>query len=110
MGGLGGSSRPRVRTLSRGRARAEVCMINQSPAASIEGRDASGTRPVAASATPVVEFRNVSKAFGDYTACKGISFHINKGEFFSLLGPSGCGKTTTLRLIAGFEEPNPKGG
>jgi spermidine/putrescine transport system ATP-binding protein len=35
----------------------------------------------------------------------GVSFSIGKGEFFSLVGPSGCGKTTTLRLIAGFEEP-----
>jgi len=55
---------------------------------------------------PVVEFRNVSKKFGDYTACDRVSFHVAKGEFFSLLGPSGCGKTTTLRLIAGFEEPD----
>ena len=35
----------------------------------------------------------------------GVSFSIGRGEFFSLVGPSGCGKTTTLRLIAGFEEP-----
>jgi spermidine/putrescine ABC transporter ATP-binding subunit len=59
-----------------------------------------------AEAPPVVEFVNVTKTFGDYTAVNNISFHIRKGEFFSLLGPSGCGKTTTLRLIAGFEEPN----
>ncbi len=59
--------------------------------------------------TPVVEFRNVSKTFGDYTACDKVSFHVEKGEFFSLLGPSGCGKTTTLRLIAGFEEPDAGG-
>jgi spermidine/putrescine transport system ATP-binding protein len=60
--------------------------------------------------SPVVEFRNVSKTFGDYTACKNVSFHVNRGEFFSVLGPSGCGKTTTLRLIAGFEEPDESGG
>jgi spermidine/putrescine transport system ATP-binding protein len=59
---------------------------------------------------PVVEFRHVNKTFGDYTACNDISFHVAKGEFFSLLGPSGCGKTTTLRLIAGFEEPDVGGG
>jgi spermidine/putrescine transport system ATP-binding protein len=61
-------------------------------------------------APPVVEFRNVSKTFGDYKAVIDISFHVGKGEFFSLLGPSGCGKTTTLRLIAGFEEPDGNGG
>src|SRR3954462_1134028 len=38
-------------------------------------------------------------------AVKGIDLTIGEGEFFSLLGPSGCGKTTTLRMVAGFEEP-----
>jgi spermidine/putrescine transport system ATP-binding protein len=59
---------------------------------------------------PVVEFRAVSKSFGDVTAVNAISFEIQRGEFFSLLGPSGCGKTTTLRLLAGFEEPDADGG
>jgi ABC-type Fe3+/spermidine/putrescine transport system ATPase subunit len=59
--------------------------------------------------SPIVEFRNVSKKFGDVAACDRLSFHVAKGEFFSLLGPSGCGKTTTLRLIAGFEEPDDGG-
>jgi spermidine/putrescine transport system ATP-binding protein len=54
----------------------------------------------------MVELRNVSKTFGDYTACDRLSFRVAKGEFFSILGPSGCGKTTTLRLLAGFEEPD----
>ncbi len=58
----------------------------------------------------VVEFTNVSKTFGAFQAVKNISFHIEKGEFFSILGPSGCGKTTTLRLIAGFEQPDEDGG
>jgi spermidine/putrescine transport system ATP-binding protein len=61
-------------------------------------------------AEPVVEFSNVSKTFGAFQAVKRISFHIEKGEFFSILGPSGCGKTTTLRLIAGFEQPDEDGG
>src|SRR5262249_45276346 len=38
-------------------------------------------------------------------AVKGVDLSIRQGEFFSLLGPSGCGKTTTMRMIAGFDEP-----
>jgi len=52
-----------------------------------------------------VELRGITKEFGDVTAVDDISLEIGRGEFFSLLGPSGCGKTTTLRLIAGFEQP-----
>jgi spermidine/putrescine transport system ATP-binding protein len=48
----------------------------------------------------------LAKRFGDTVAVDGIDLHIPAGEFFSLLGPSGCGKTTTLRLIAGFEQPS----
>jgi spermidine/putrescine transport system ATP-binding protein len=48
----------------------------------------------------------VRKRFGDFTAVDGIDLEIKTGEFFSLLGPSGCGKTTTLRMVAGFEEPD----
>jgi spermidine/putrescine transport system ATP-binding protein len=53
----------------------------------------------------VLELRALSKHFPTHRAVDGVSFSIGRGEFFSLLGPSGCGKTTTLRLIAGFEEP-----
>jgi spermidine/putrescine ABC transporter ATP-binding subunit len=59
---------------------------------------------------PVVQFSQVSKTFGDVKAVDGLCFEIYRGEFFSLLGPSGCGKTTTLRLLAGFEEPDEDGG
>jgi len=52
-----------------------------------------------------VELVGVTKRFGDFAAVDGVSLGIGRGEFFSLLGPSGCGKTTTLRLIAGFEQP-----
>jgi spermidine/putrescine transport system ATP-binding protein len=45
------------------------------------------------------------KQFDDVTAVDGINLEMPAGEFFSMLGPSGCGKTTTLRLIAGFEQP-----
>ncbi len=52
-----------------------------------------------------VQLENVTKEFGLVVAVDDISLTIEDGEFFSLLGPSGCGKTTTLRLIAGFEQP-----
>jgi spermidine/putrescine transport system ATP-binding protein len=53
-----------------------------------------------------IEFRAVTKRFGDLTAVKAVSLQVQKGEFLSLLGPSGCGKTTSLRMIAGFEQPD----
>jgi spermidine/putrescine transport system ATP-binding protein len=52
-----------------------------------------------------LEFRNVSKAFGDVSAVDDVTLQVRRGEFLSLLGPSGCGKTTSLRLVAGFEQP-----
>ncbi len=48
---------------------------------------------------------SITKQFDAFTAVDDVSFEIREGEFFSMLGPSGCGKTTTLRMIAGFEEP-----
>ncbi|MEO5799577.1 MAG: ABC transporter ATP-binding protein [Gemmatimonadales bacterium] len=55
---------------------------------------------------PVLSLDQVSRRFGDVAAVDRVSFDVARGEFFSLLGPSGCGKTTTLRLIAGFEQPD----
>jgi spermidine/putrescine transport system ATP-binding protein len=52
-----------------------------------------------------VRFEGVTKRFGSSTAVDDLSLTIKQGEFFSLLGPSGCGKTTTLRMVAGFEQP-----
>ncbi|WP_224654364.1 ATP-binding cassette domain-containing protein, partial [Escherichia coli] len=48
----------------------------------------------------------MTKTFGDFTAVHDITLDIEEGEFFALLGPSGCGKTTTMRCIAGFENPS----
>jgi spermidine/putrescine transport system ATP-binding protein len=53
-----------------------------------------------------VELRAVTKRFGSLTAVDAVTLKVRKGEFLSLLGPSGCGKTTSLRLIAGFEQPD----
>ena len=52
-----------------------------------------------------IRIRALTKSFDDVAAVRGIDLDIAAGEFFSLLGPSGCGKTTTLRMIAGFEQP-----
>ncbi|MCD6156387.1 MAG: ABC transporter ATP-binding protein, partial [Candidatus Atribacteria bacterium] len=53
-----------------------------------------------------VRVENLRKHFGKVEAVKGISFQVEEGEFTVLLGPSGCGKTTTLRCIAGLEQPD----
>ncbi|HEX3232563.1 MAG TPA: ABC transporter ATP-binding protein [Gemmatimonadales bacterium] len=60
----------------------------------------------AATPDPVITLEHVVKRFGSYVAVEEAHFAIGRGEFFSLLGPSGCGKTTTLRMIAGFEQPS----
>jgi ABC-type Fe3+/spermidine/putrescine transport system ATPase subunit len=53
-----------------------------------------------------IELRSVSKRYADVTAVDDISFAIRPAEFLTLLGPSGCGKTTTLRIVAGLQEPD----
>jgi spermidine/putrescine transport system ATP-binding protein len=54
----------------------------------------------------VIEIDHVTKRFAAFVAVDDAHFGIRRGEFFSMLGPSGCGKTTTLRMIAGFEQPS----
>jgi spermidine/putrescine transport system ATP-binding protein len=53
-----------------------------------------------------ISLRDVRKSFGDVEAVRGVTLDIEDGEFLTLLGPSGCGKTTTMRMIAGFEDPD----
>jgi spermidine/putrescine transport system ATP-binding protein len=72
-----------------------------------EPRPATATGAgLAAGGEEAVRFEAVSKRFGETAAVRDLGITIRKGEFFSLLGPSGCGKTTTLRMIAGFEQPS----
>ena len=68
-------------------------------------RAAGSAHGQSAHATPDVEIIEVTKRFGEVTAVDRMNLRIARGEFYSLLGPSGCGKTTTLRMIAGFEQP-----
>jgi putrescine transport system ATP-binding protein len=56
-------------------------------------------------AKPLIQFQNVTKRFGDFTAIDDLTVDIFEKEFFALLGPSGCGKTTMMRMLAGFETP-----
>ena len=67
--------------------------------------ETSATDGATGSQEPTVRLERVSKHFGDLVAVRDLDLDIGSGEFFTLLGPSGCGKTTTLRMIAGFEQP-----
>ena len=53
----------------------------------------------------IVEIEGVNKVYGKNHVVKDLNLTVEEGEFLTLLGSSGCGKTTTLRMIAGFEEP-----
>src|SRR4029077_60514 len=64
------------------------------------------TGDASAVALTVLRLDGVSKLFGATPAVDGVSLEIERGEIFTLLGPSGCGKTTTLRLVAGLEQPD----
>jgi spermidine/putrescine transport system ATP-binding protein len=64
------------------------------------------TSPAELARTPAVWLRGVSKRYDGQLAVDDLTLEVADGEFFALLGPSGCGKTTTLKLIAGFEQPS----
>ena len=54
----------------------------------------------------IIDLQNISVSFDEQTILNNINLQIHDGEFVTLLGPSGCGKTTTLRIIAGFQQPD----
>ncbi|HET8986305.1 MAG TPA: ABC transporter ATP-binding protein [Trueperaceae bacterium] len=78
----------------------------------VSARARAGEHGAGVGSTPSVEVKNLVKQFEErrgssaFRAVDDVSLSIEEGEFFALLGPSGCGKTTTLRMIAGFEEPD----
>jgi spermidine/putrescine transport system ATP-binding protein len=72
---------------------------------SSESDGAAGTETPPAGTELSVRLDRVSKHFGSLVAVRDLDLDIGRGEFFTLLGPSGCGKTTTLRMVAGFEDP-----
>jgi spermidine/putrescine transport system ATP-binding protein len=69
------------------------------------GNGAPEVEASAGSGDPTVRLDRVSKHFGELVAVREMELDIAGGEFFTMLGPSGCGKTTTLRMVAGFEQP-----
>jgi spermidine/putrescine transport system ATP-binding protein len=85
------------------RLRVEERRVSERPPQEVEDTGRDVERTVA------VELSAVTKRFGEFVAVGDLTLDIYEGEFFSLLGPSGCGKTTTLRMIAGFEEPTEGG-
>ncbi len=72
----------------------------------VGGEGSSSQQAVARPALAAVRLEGVRRSYGDVDAVDGIDLEIAQGEFFTMLGPSGSGKTTTLRLIAGFEQPS----
>jgi len=72
----------------------------------IQEQAAAGAGVAAGVDAPDVRLVGVRKTYGDVVAVDRVDLEIGTGEFFTLLGPSGSGKTTTLRLIAGFEQPD----
>lgn len=64
------------------------------------------TKPLAAAMKPHLQLKQLRRSYGHQAVVKDLDLQIHEGQFLALLGPSGCGKTTTLRMIAGFEQPD----
>src|SRR5262249_33861506 len=107
----GGAQRRAAPTGSQSRSHRKQGIVPETTDTHAHSLTAAGQTAGAAAgeALPAIELAGVSKEFrtgGDVVpAVRTMDLRIAEGEFFSLLGPSGCGKTTTMRMIAGFEEP-----
>lgn len=55
---------------------------------------------------PMIEAQGLSKFYGDFAACRGVSFRVNRGEIVAFLGPNGAGKSTTMKLLTGYLAPS----
>jgi spermidine/putrescine transport system ATP-binding protein len=75
-------------------------------AANGQGERTGGVSEQASKQSTDIEFKGVTKRFGEVVAVDSVSLSVERGAFYTFLGPSGCGKTTSLRLIAGFEQPD----
>ena len=95
---------PATETHDSGKGRERMSQQEQEMAAVVATRTETASK-LAREQEYDIELEHVTKRFGDFEAVKDMQLMIRKGEFFSLLGPSGCGKTTTLRMVAGFEQP-----
>jgi spermidine/putrescine transport system ATP-binding protein len=82
-----------------------VSVTSQAPTGVVGATTTGPGSTTGGAAAADVEILDVSKRFGDVLAVDRMTLRIAHGEFYSFLGPSGCGKTTTLRMIAGFEQP-----
>jgi iron(III) transport system ATP-binding protein len=80
--------------------------VHQSPREPKPGRAAAEAAQADARRSPGIRLNQVTKRFGEVDAANGVTLELPQGQLLALLGPSGCGKTTTLRLVAGFEEPD----
>lgn len=83
------------------RAVSGTTVMQTNPATGERANNSDGKEP-----NTFLKLSGLTKRFGTVTAVDSVDLAIRPGEFFALLGPSGCGKTTTMRCIAGFEEPS----
>ena len=89
--------------LMRQRERSTPSHVHSGPARAGVDAPAGNREPHADG--PVIEVRNLTKRFGEFTAVANTSFTVNRGEIFGLLGPNGAGKTTTFRMLCGLLPP-----
>lgn len=82
--------------------------LKRSPAikAKVSENTKTGQLADSTGSSHIIELIDVCKSYGDTKVLDDITFYIRNNEFITLLGPSGCGKTTTLRILAGFEQPD----